>query len=323
MKSLITIGTLLILSFCLTSCYSSRTLVDDDVYVVKNSLLPTEESLNDETSYSSFRYKKNKNDVSDDYYLNDDNLIYNGNYFGNYYFFQRPYNYNCYSHSLYYGNGYYNAFGNGFYDPFTGQYYQNLNYSPYCYFGSQYLPEYYGFAGYGYGISTVAVPYYYAYGYNAPYSSYYSSFTNNNTHYGPRGSLTGLTDPSRRSTTSSTIKMASVTNPKVERREISELRSESRLTQDLRSSNVSSREPINRQELNQRKPVGLTPTESRPAQHTNQNSRLEGRPVGREINSNPSRGSFEPRGESSPTRNPSEANPQRGGNNSKPAPRRN
>jgi len=325
MKSLFSIGTLIISSILLSSCYSSRSLVDDDVYVVKNSLLPTDESLNDETSYSSYRYKKNNNIVSDDYYLYDDYAIAGYYPTSNWYYSYGTY---CYNHNLYYGNGFYNAFGDVVYDPFSGRYYLNPNYNPYCYFGSRYLPEYYGMAGYGYGISTIAVPYYIAYGYNAPYSSYYNSYNYNNSnpvHYGPRGSSSGYTDPAGRLSSPQNVKLASTTKPNTQKRVISELKPEARLTQNVRSRELTSRIDNNtRYQINQRQTVELTPTEGRSIR-SNYSGRYEGRPVGREINANP-RGGFEPGGgriESSPRNNPSGGQAPRGGNNPKPATRRN
>lgn len=74
----------------LTSCFAPKTLVDDDVYMVKNSALPIGESLTDETSYSSYRFRRDNNFYGANVYQGDlasysfysmDNRFYNA-FFG-------------------------------------------------------------------------------------------------------------------------------------------------------------------------------------------------------------------------------------------------
>ena len=72
MKSSKILIVLPVLSLLIASCYSPKLLVDDDVYVLKSNELPVGESLNDETSYSTFKNKQNAGMVSSNYYNNLD-----------------------------------------------------------------------------------------------------------------------------------------------------------------------------------------------------------------------------------------------------------
>ena len=47
----------------LSSCASISHTVDDDVYVTKGVEIPVDESLNDETSYTAYKYNKERNDA--------------------------------------------------------------------------------------------------------------------------------------------------------------------------------------------------------------------------------------------------------------------
>lgn len=177
-------------SLLFTSCYSPKLLVDDDVYVLKSNELPIGESLNDETSYSTFKNRQNSDMVSSNYYNNIDDLNYyplcrnSSNFF-----------IGCgcsfYAYSHFYGYRSYNQFGNSsmFYNPYSpfgyDPFYNSMGYyNPYGYNPYGYDP--YGFYGSGYGN----------YG-NTSYNQG-NVTTNYNHHSGPRGSMSGIGNPSGR-----------------------------------------------------------------------------------------------------------------------------
>ena len=185
MKSSKILIVLPVLSLLIASCYSPKLLVDDDVYVLKSNELPVGESLNDETSYSTFKNKQNAGMVSSNYYNNLDELSYyplcrNASFFYigcgcSFYTYSlfcgnRPFNQFAYSPNFY---SPYAPFG---YDPFYSSmgYYNPYGYNPYGGFG-------YGYGNYGntsYNPGTVT--------------------TNYNHHSGPRGTSAGFGNPSGR-----------------------------------------------------------------------------------------------------------------------------
>jgi len=192
-----------ILSLFITSCYSPKLLVDDDVYVLKSNDLPIGESLNDETSYATFKNKQNSGMVSSNYYNNFDDLSYyplcrNSSTF----FIGCGCSFYAYSH--FYGNRPYNQFGNSSmfynpyspfgYDPFynTMGYYNPYGYNPYDLNGA-------GFGNFG----------------NTSYNPG-NATTNYNHHSGPRGSMSGIGNPNGRpqgNTVKSTFASTSATKP--------------------------------------------------------------------------------------------------------------
>jgi hypothetical protein len=178
----------------LSSCYSTRPIGDDDLYVVKNSALPPGESLTDETTYSTYKYRKNRNDVSNSYYYERNN-----------YFFQ-PYSvtsfwYPSTSWGMYAGHNH----------MMIGYMYQPYGYSHYAYDPFYYNPYFYRPpANYGYSYSTY---------YNDPYAQYPNNGLNGgsnltgqnpnqykNTFSGPRGSISGIANPQGRQSISSQVK---------------------------------------------------------------------------------------------------------------------
>lgn len=294
-------------------------LVDDDVYIVKNSELPVGESLTDETSYSTYQYRKNSDMVSDDYYFDDRNYLYTNNCYDNFYWnrgcgcsyyawnmYNAPY-YSPYGFgtpSLYYGHGFYNAFGNYVYDPFSGMYLYNPYYDPYGYYGSIYNPYYYG-SGYNYGGP---------YGYNQPTVNY-------NHHSGPRGSLSGFSNTSGR-TSPGTLKMSTQNevasyNPNY-KSEYRVKKSDAPIgaNQVVRANNAEisrnvntvkpnyrpTTERINRSDVHQQRPTNALPSNQRNDQPRN-------------------RGNMEPRGTQNPRGNVS--SPREGENKPTPSGRRN
>lgn len=276
MKSVIHLSFVFSVILLLTSCYSSKMLVDDDVYVLKNNALPVGESLTDETAYSTFKHRKNKNKESKNYYHEDRNYLYanNCNYYsydpfgcgcsfyaynvyGNYY---NPYGYG--RPSLYYGHGFYNAFGNYVYDPFTGSYFYNPYYfDPYGYYpGSPYGSYYTGNYGYGQNPPTFNTP-----------------EIHSNQHSGPRGSISGFGNPAGRNNNTIVLKSAGAPTGKTNPNTVSTLRDRpiGRPTEDVRS-NVSARPN-----------VSTRPTNVRPAVKAPNTYRPSGE---REIRTNPSQG---------------------------------
>jgi len=71
MKSIAYFSMIILGVLSLTSCFAPKTLVDDDVYLVKNSALPVGESLTDETSYSSYRFRRDNNSYGTNVYQGD------------------------------------------------------------------------------------------------------------------------------------------------------------------------------------------------------------------------------------------------------------
>lgn len=198
------IPSVVITGLFLTSCATSESFVNDDVYSVRPSELPIGESTADETSYASFKTRKqgNVNDrmtYSDEMALrNRQNCLnqyrwYDGcgcsysewqrssryspqNYLSRGTFWVSPYmgmgfsygNFPPYSPYSSYYNGFYpyNSFGG--YNPYGG-YWGSSNY-PYYYYPTMWNDPYYGHGmGFGYPFygGTNGYPYgYYGYGYS-------------------------------------------------------------------------------------------------------------------------------------------------------------
>ena len=202
----------------LPSCYSSRVYNDDDVYIVESNALPIGESLTDETSYATYKYRQRNNEISNDYFYDERNYLYTNscynNFYGNNSFGCSYYAYNIYNCNYigYYGfnnsrpffdYGFGLAFSNYYYDPFLGIYIYNLNVGyPYGYHG--------GFYG---GYYPYYADYYPNYNHYGNYSGGFGSGNFNQTyqsnlHRGQRGSLSGISNTSGRSNPN-TLKMSS------------------------------------------------------------------------------------------------------------------
>lgn len=196
------------LSVLITSCYSSKSIIDDDVYVIKANSLPVGESLTDEASYSTYLYRNhhevetNTSYYYDRYTLNYSNFYFSpcfiGNngigyspfginqplFFGSSYGMNYPYG-GYYGNNGYGGNGYYgnNYYGSGYY----GNSYYGNNYG-YGYYGNNY---YGGYGGYGNNYG----------GWNNSYHNSATSgtfYNSTNHHVGARGSYGGVDQsPSR------------------------------------------------------------------------------------------------------------------------------
>lgn len=185
----------------LQSCYSPSLMVDDDVYVMKSSVLGVGESTSDEASYASYRQQRDNRAVSSHFY-NDDVFFHRNRHrfflmnagFG----FQNPYFRP--GMGMYYGFGspFYSPFMFGAYDPFWGYDPFFMN-SPYGFnsFGNPWSMGGYGMYG-GYGWNT--------FGMVGNNSSWNNTTTNYNHHSGPRGSFSGIGNPSGRSTGTQVIK---------------------------------------------------------------------------------------------------------------------
>ena len=61
MKNLFPISIIATSLFVLSGCVSISNTIDDDLYVVKGSQIPIGESLDDETNYGAYKYKKDRN----------------------------------------------------------------------------------------------------------------------------------------------------------------------------------------------------------------------------------------------------------------------
>ena len=242
----------------LSSCYSPKFMVDDDVYMVKNSMLPVGESLTDESTYASYRNNREADGVSRHYY--DDDFFFwiqRRPFFGthwmlsmgfyNPYFMTNPYH--SFSH---FGTPYFSPymFGgiNPIYmaDPFGSPYGFYPTAYNFAYMGGMYSPYYGGF-------------------YGNPYGGFYNggNYTvNYNHHSGPRGTLSGFGNPNSRSSGGSVIKSSSTAGNNVSARQFntqqkldrsSNVGNNVRLEQTVRPSRTSA----------QNNPVRYSPTTDR------------------------------------------------------------
>ena len=191
------------------SCYSPKFMVDDDVYVMKNSAIGVGESTSDETTYASYRKQRDNRSVSSNFYSDDD--------------FMRRHTRPSFWHM---GIGMNNMYCRPGFN--TIGYFGTPYYSPYMYGGINpiYMVDPFG---HPYGFSPMAYdPWLYGYNNCFGYSSWYGNGWNNNGwnmtnygmsnptvyfnhHSGPRGSLSGIGNPGGRSSGSAVVK--SVQNP--------------------------------------------------------------------------------------------------------------
>lgn len=188
MKTLKTSTFVIALSALISGCgsiYNGDLSGGDDMYSVKETAVPLGESINDDLSYSSYKYEKeqrnNSNLNQSTVYSNNYNNFYAPSYNFNYgYGFRHPmysFGYNNYGYNSYYGYpshlsyGYNSYYGWGMYPSYGMGY----GYTPYGY-GYGYNPYGYGHNPYGYGYDP------YGYGYT---NNYYGNYGNS---YGNTGS---------------------------------------------------------------------------------------------------------------------------------------
>lgn len=178
----------------LSSCYSPKFMVDDDVYILKNNKLPVGESLNDESSYASYRHQRTDETVSSSLY--DDEFINRQNFHRDIWMFSMGYNNPYYNNWMF---GYRPNFGFPYNSPYMYGYVNPLYmYDPfgnsYGFYSPAYNPWYMG-GNYGYGSN---------WGMNGNgnpmgYNNYSGNYTvQYNHHSGPRGSNAGFGNPAGR-----------------------------------------------------------------------------------------------------------------------------
>lgn len=208
MKVTLYLSSFVLLGGVLSSCYSNRMLVDDDVYIMKNAELPVGESLIDETNYSTYKYKQDRGVTANAYYYDPYNIAaMNACGCDPFYFtaFDCGWGSRNYGSSglfdMYYGYGYFNAFGNYFMNP-----YEHYGANQYSYYGNMYSPYYNPYGGFYFG-NSYSSPYFFTnsmfYGTNVyPYSNANNIVSNSgsiyNSHSGPRGSISGYSNSGNR-----------------------------------------------------------------------------------------------------------------------------
>jgi hypothetical protein len=183
-------STALVLS--LSSCVSITDVVSDDVYVMKGSSIPISESLTDETSYSTFRYKKERNNRVD-YYVDNRSI------FGRYGRYNSPYigfNYNSrYNMGPYFRDTHFGHHGGGLmYIPGMGWTFSGGHMNPYGVYGHPH--QMYGYWGYYSGFYQSPIMCYDPYSIWNSWSDNHIWGNTNGTMYGnhfsgPRGSVGG------------------------------------------------------------------------------------------------------------------------------------
>jgi hypothetical protein len=215
----------------LSACMSVSQSSDDGVYIMKGASIPVGESLSDETAYSTFKYKKDRNQPRSTYYLGNNMSSMQGyNRFGNHYYVNPYSSWNSPYYNYNYGNYGYNSYGsmsmtpvwvytpgwgwstqmvmtNGYnpmYDPYSYNSWGGYNHNPYGYYGDYYGNNYYNNGYYNNGY------------YNS--SNYYGNNNSNSGgviyqapghHSGPRGTSAGGT--ASRNSAPGTLKSAPAT----------------------------------------------------------------------------------------------------------------
>lgn len=190
-------------AFLVQSCYSPKFMVDDDIYVMKNSTIQVGESTSDETSFASYRKQRDNRAVSSHFY--NDDLFMNPHFrprfwhmgFGMNNMFYRP------------GFGHMSSFGFPYYSPYM---YGGINPiymvdpfgSPYGFHQMAFDPWLYGHNGY-YGNSYWNNNGWNNNGWNNN-GNVGNPVVHHNHHSGPRGSLSGIGNPGGRSSGSSVVK---------------------------------------------------------------------------------------------------------------------
>jgi len=173
------------------SCTTIHYLSEDNVYVMKQPKLPVGESLNDESAYSTFKFRKNCDSEIDAYYIEDNFLL--ENYYSNQFYWLQFMSFSSnvytpfYNNSLYtspwamfgYGNYWNSPYNCNFYDPYSGFYYGNP-WNNCIYFNNWYNSNNWGNNDLSAGNNLN----------NSQFSSNY--------HEGPRGSFSGFTNQKNR-----------------------------------------------------------------------------------------------------------------------------
>lgn len=229
---------LIVSTALVSSCASISDVVDDDVYVMKGPSLPIGESLDDETAYSTYKYKKDKTNSESIYYHNYDSRFsdrYGYSGFGNPYSMMHFGNRNPIRWVFIPGRGWvmmagfgYNPYGFG-YNPYGyggfGGYGDMYGYGYDPYFDMHYNPYYYGNGFYSNNF-------YDPWGWNSPWGNGWNNYgwggnnfgnngwnnngwnnngggttTKPNHHSGPRGSYGGGGISSRPSVGSGVVKV--------------------------------------------------------------------------------------------------------------------
>lgn len=194
MKSTLNIFGILFIAAIISSCSSSRPIVDDNVYMLKTAAIPIGENLLDETSYATYKYREDSKNPTTGYYNPNNPTVRNTNRS----VFISP---SFYSYGMMYGVS--SSYGYMPYNPYMYSHYgfgntpYFANYNPYGYpYGGYYGNNFYGNNFYGnnyyggyYGMNS---PYYYStpnYQVNSTNSgNFYSS---GNHVSGPRATQSG------------------------------------------------------------------------------------------------------------------------------------
>ena len=184
MKNLITISIFALSSLLLNSCASISNTTDDDVYVVKSSQIPVGESLDDETNYGAYKYKKDRNNNNVSYSAGGGMNNFNPLFVGGMGYHPNQFGYNPYQ--MYGSNwAYYPGYGWSYINPYFGNPFFGGygNYYNQGYYSSFYNNHYYG-NSYGWNNNNWN---------NNNYSNNGGGFGSSNTnhHSGPRGSSGG------------------------------------------------------------------------------------------------------------------------------------
>lgn len=194
MKNLFPLSFFALSSLILNSCASISDTPDDDVYLVKSSQIPVGESLDDETNYSAYKYKKDRNNNNVSYSsgggMNNFDPFFMGgfgyrpNHFGYnpYQMYAYPY-YNDRSWAYIPGYGWSYVMNPYFGNPFYGGYGNYYNYYNHGYYSSFYNNNYYG-NNFGWNNNNNNWN-------NNNNNGGGSGNSNSNHHRGPRGSIGG------------------------------------------------------------------------------------------------------------------------------------
>jgi len=145
MKNLITISIFGLSSLMLNSCASISNTPDDDVYVVKSSQIPVGESLDDETNYGAYKYKKDRNNNIVSYSAGGGMNNFNPLFLGGMGYHPNQFGYNPYQ--MYGSNwAYYPGYGWSYINPYFGNPFFGGygNYYNQGYYSSFYNNHYYG-----------------------------------------------------------------------------------------------------------------------------------------------------------------------------------
>jgi hypothetical protein len=257
-KYILRFSILVLTALLVQSCYSPKFMVDDDIYVMKNSMISVGESTSDETSYASYRNQRDNRAVSNHFY--NDDLFFHPHFrrsfwhmgFGMNNMFYRP----GFGHMSSFGFPYYSPYMYGginpiyMYDPFG---------DPFGFYPMMYDPWFYGYNNH-YGYSS--------WNNNGWYTNGNTGGTNTftNHHSGPRGSVSGIGNPGGRSSGSAVVKSLQGANypstqntyGSVQRKRIDNT---SNIGQSIRETNTL--KPVNQTSVQSIRPNRLTPTMDR------------------------------------------------------------